>query len=95
MVESMSTTQVFLDIEEKRVVATLQEVAEGLDESQGETVLDFSSVRRIDSKTLQALEDLARVADQKGVKIVLRGVKVDVYKVLKLVKLTQRFFFAH
>lgn len=91
----MSTTDMFLNIDEKRVVATLQAFADGLDGSPGEAVLDFSCVRRIDSSTLQALEDLVRVADQKGVKIVLRGVNVDVYKVLKLVKLTQRFSFVH
>jgi hypothetical protein len=36
---------------------------------------------------------LARVADEKAVKVALRGVNVDVYKVLKLVKLTRRFSF--
>lgn len=95
MVVSMSTTEMVRSIEEERVVATLREVADGLDGSAGETVLDFSSVRRIDSRVVQALETLARVADDKGVKVVLRGVNVDVYKVLKLVKLTRTFSFAH
>jgi anti-anti-sigma regulatory factor len=90
----MSTTML-LSIEEKRVVATLQEIAKGLDGSAGEAVLDFSAVRRIDSSALQALQDLVRVADDKGVTVVLRGVNVDVYKVLKLVKLTERFSFVH
>ena len=89
------STEMFLSIEEERMVATLQEVAHGLDGSAGETVLDFSSVRRIDPSTLQALQDLVRVAEDKGVEVVLRGVNVDVYKVLKLVKLTQRFSFLH
>jgi len=57
--------------------------------------LDFASVRQIDSGALRALEDVARVADEQDVKIVLRGVNVDVYKVLKLVKLTQRFSFVN
>jgi len=77
------------------MVATLQEVADGLDGSVGEAVLDLSSVHRIDSRRLQALQDLVRVADDKSVKVVLRGVNVDVYKVLKLIKLTQRFSFVH
>ena len=34
---------------------------------------------------------VARIADEKSVKVVLRGVSVDVYKVLKLVKLAHRF----
>jgi hypothetical protein len=36
---------------------------------------------------------LAGAADEKAVKVALRGVHVDVYKVLKLVKLTPRFSF--
>jgi len=91
----MSTRGMFLSIDEERAVATLHEVAEGLKGSPGEAVLDFSSVRRIDPGTLQALEDLVRIADDKAVKIVLRGVNVDVYKVMKLVKLTPRFSFVH
>ena len=60
---------------------------------QGEVVLDFSSVRRIDPSALRAMEKLAGIADDKAVKVVLRGVNVDIYKVLKLVKLTPRFSF--
>jgi len=89
----MSETAIFLNMDEERVVPALQEATSGLDGAQGEVVLDFSSVRRIDSGALRALEEFARVADEKAVKIVLRGVNVDVYKVLKLVKLTQRFSF--
>jgi anti-anti-sigma regulatory factor len=91
----MSTTDMILNVDEERVCTTLQELADGLDGSVGEAVLDFSSVRRIDPATLRALEDLVRIADEKAVKIVLRGINVDVYKVLKLVKLTQRFSFVH
>jgi anti-anti-sigma regulatory factor len=42
---------------------------------------------------VQALEELADRADEKGIKVALRGVNVDVYKVLKLVKLSSRFAF--
>jgi anti-anti-sigma regulatory factor len=91
----MATNAVFLNIDETRVVAALCEAAEKLDGTEGEAVLDFSSVRRIDSAGVRALEELARVADEKNVKVVLRGVNVDVYKVLKLIKLTGRFSFAN
>jgi anti-anti-sigma regulatory factor len=73
-------------VEEERIVPLLQEAADGLVRAQGEVVLDFSGVRRIDSRALRAMEDFARVAEEKAVKIVLRGVNVDVYKVLKLNK---------
>jgi len=56
-------------------------------------VLDFSSVRRVDEGALQAIEGLARVAAQKAVRVVLCGVDVHVYKVLKLARLTWRFSF--
>lgn len=90
----MSTKTVVLNIDEKRIVPVLQEAA-GNFAGYGETVLDFSSVRRIDSIALHTLEEFARVADDKAVRVLLRGVNVDVYKVLKLVKLTQRFAFVN
>jgi anti-anti-sigma regulatory factor len=94
MVVSMATIAVLPNIDEERVAASLQEAATGFD-GPGEAVLDFSSVCRVAPTVLRALEELARVADDKGVRVVLRGVSVDVYKVLKLVKLTQRFTFVN
>ncbi|MBZ5685270.1 MAG: STAS domain-containing protein [Acidobacteriia bacterium] len=91
----MAMIAVFLNIDEERVVLDLQEAGRNLDCTQGEAVLDFSSVRRIDSTALQAMEEFARIADEKSVKVVLRGVSVDVYKVLKLVKLAHRFSFVN
>jgi anti-anti-sigma regulatory factor len=77
------------------IVPALQDAVEKLDGVAGEVVLDFMSVNRIDSSALRAMEGLAAIADQKAVKIVLRDVNVDVYKVLKLVKLARRFSFAN
>jgi anti-anti-sigma regulatory factor len=50
-------------------------------------------VRRIDPSALRAIEEFAGTADDKGVKVVLCGVNVDVYKVLKLMRLAPRFSF--
>jgi len=86
-------TMMLVNIEEERVISAMKEAAEKLDQAGGEMVLDFVSVRRIDSSSLQAMEGLASLAAQKSVKVVLRGVNVDVYKVLKLVKLAPRFCF--
>lgn len=80
-------------IEEDRVVQGLLEAGKTLDSAAGEVVLDFSSVRRIDASALRALEEFAVVADDQGVRAVLSGVNVGVYKVLKLVRLTSRFSF--
>ena len=71
-----------------------QEAAEKLDSAQGEAVLDFSSVGRIDSGALRALEEFVDAAGQKSVKVVVRGASVGVYKMPKLAKLESRFSFA-
>jgi anti-anti-sigma regulatory factor len=93
MVMSMAMIAVWLKIDEESVVQALREAGEKLDSVEGEVALDFSSVRRIDPSALRAMAEFACMADDKGVKVVLRGVNVDVYKVLKLVKLTSRFSF--
>ena len=89
----MAMISVLLKIDEEHVVDALREAADKLDSSDGEVVLDFSSVCKIAPSAIQALENLASVANNKSVKVVLRGVNVDVYKVLKLVKLASRFSF--
>lgn len=58
-----------------------------LDAAKGEVVLDFSAVSRIDASELRALENLAHAAEAKSVKLSVCGVNVDIYKVLKLVRI--------
>jgi len=87
----MAMIAVWLKIDEERVVQGLQEAGERLDSIEGEMALDLSSLRRIDPNALRAMEEFADIADTKGVKVVLRGVDVGVYKVLKLVNLASRF----
>ena len=89
----MTMNAEWLEIDGERVVTALQVAREALDSAQNDVVLDFSFVRRIDPSALRAMEKLAGIADDKAVKVVLRGVNVDIYKVLKLVKLTSRFSF--
>ena len=89
----MEIISVRLNIEEKRVVPALQEAGEKLENTKGDALLDFSSVCRIDSSALRAMEEFVGVANDKGVQVVLSGVSVGVYKVLKLAKLASRFSF--
>jgi len=89
----MAMIAVWLKIDEEHVDHALQEAGKKLDSVDGEVALDFSSVDRIDSSALRAMEEFADMADDKGIKVVLRGVNVGVYKVLKLVRLTSRFSF--
>ena len=84
---------VWLNVDGGGIVPALQEAIEKMDGAGGEVILDFLPVRRIDPSALRAMEGLAAIADKKVVKLVLRDVNIDVYKVLKLAKLARRFSF--
>jgi anti-anti-sigma regulatory factor len=85
---------VWLKVDGEHVGYTLQEALAKLDGAQGDLVLDFSSVHRIDPSALRAMENLANTVNGEA-KVALHGVNIDVYKVLKLMKLTPRFSFPH
>jgi len=89
----MATIAVWVKIDGEHLADSLLGGRDRLDGADGEVVFDFSSVRRVDPGALRAMEEVARAADEKTVKVVLRGVNIDVYKVLKLVNLTPRFSF--
>jgi anti-anti-sigma regulatory factor len=71
----------------------IQEAIAKVNSGQSEVTLDFSSVRRIDTDMVGALEELARLAGSTSAKVVLRAVNTDIYRVLKQLRLTQRFTF--
>ncbi len=81
-----------LSIEENNAMHALEKALENLN-GGGELVLDFAAVQRIDPRALMALERLASAASDARTRLVLRRVNVDVYKVLKLVKLAPRLSF--
>ena len=89
----MGTLAVMFKIDGEGVVLALQQAGERLDTANGQAVLDFSAVRRVDPAGLCAMQELAAIADGRGVKLALRGVNIGVYKVLKLAKLASRFSF--
>jgi ABC-type transporter Mla MlaB component len=91
----MAMIAAWIKIDEAQILQSLLDAGERLNNAEGEVVLDFSSVRRIDAGDLRALEDLMRKADDKSVKVGLRGVNVNIYKVFKLVKLASRFSFVN
>jgi anti-anti-sigma regulatory factor len=84
-----------LKVDEELAVEALQAARDMLEHADGEVVMDFSAVQRIDARTVKALEDLANKADDRQVRVALCGVNVDAYKVLKLVQLAQRFTFVN
>ena len=85
-------TPAYVEIASDGVAQALDVARENL-ESGDELTLDFSRVPRIEARDLRALEALAKTGEEKGANISLRGVNVEVYKVLKLARLTSRFSF--
>jgi anti-anti-sigma regulatory factor len=91
----MTTVAEYYKIDGEHVEQSLNPVREKLGTDSGEVVLDFSSVLRIDTNGLHAIEELSVAAEKLPAKIVFRGVHVSIYKVLKLARLTSRFSFAN
>jgi anti-anti-sigma regulatory factor len=89
----MAKTVPVLKVDEERTLEAIQDACEKLDGAAGEIVLDFSSVGRLDPSALKAMRVFAVTADSKAVRVVLHRVNVEIYKVLKLVTLTERFSF--
>jgi len=92
MAVHMGISSTIVNIDQQRVTAALDQAAKKLN-SEAEVALDLSSVRRLDASDVQRLENFARVANEKKVKVLLRGVNVDIYKALKLTKLAGEFWF--
>lgn len=89
----MGANTIWLEVEGEGVIPAVEVALEKLNDAGDEVILDFSSVARIDTGALRAMESLATTADKKAVKIALRGVNVEVYRVLKLMQLAPRFSF--
>jgi anti-anti-sigma regulatory factor len=89
------TIAVLRKVDNQNVASALQEVEKSLNRAQGEVVIDLSSVARLDGIALSSLAEFANKAETASVKIILRGVNVDVYKVLVLMRLTSRFSFVN
>ncbi len=93
--DAKATVALWLKVRDESVIDDLLEACDRLYGADGEVVLDCSSVRRMDTRAIAALEQLAACAEEQGVHVVLRGVNVEVYKVLKLLKLAPQFTFVN
>jgi anti-anti-sigma regulatory factor len=74
-------------------IELLHEAMEKVKAGQGEVTVDFASLPRIDAGVVRELEALAALADDRSARVLLRAVNTDVYRVLKQLKLAQRFSF--
>ncbi|HZQ96037.1 MAG TPA: STAS domain-containing protein [Candidatus Sulfotelmatobacter sp.] len=84
-----------MSLKETDMISGLRSAAAQLSGDDGELNMDFSCIARIDAGAMRALEDLARKAEERRVKVVLSGVNVNVYKTLKLARLSRRFSFVN
>ena len=89
----MPTNDIWVNSDGSRRIHGLDKALEGLETAEGRIVLDFSAVHRIDGGAIRILSSLAARAGERAVEVVLRDVSIDVYKVLKLVRLESRFTF--
>jgi len=89
----MATISMTPTLERDAIAQAVHNCREQVDNAGGEPTLDLSSLRRIDSTLLKAMEELAAAAGRKNTMVALQGVNIGVYKVLKLMKLASRFTF--
>jgi anti-anti-sigma regulatory factor len=89
----MATIAEWVRVDAERLVQSLQDAHLKLGFADGELVLDMCSVTKVNGRAISALDTLAAAAAEKKIKLVLRAVNIDVYRVLKVARLTERFSF--
>ncbi|HVZ19214.1 MAG TPA: STAS domain-containing protein [Terriglobales bacterium] len=89
----MATIAEWVKMDANNLEQSLHEAREKLNCADRELVLDFAAIGRIGSNALIALEQLSASAQEKSVKLVLRGVTVEIYRVLQAAKLAKHFSF--
>jgi ABC-type transporter Mla MlaB component len=95
MVVPMATIALLSKLTEESASPLLREAGQKLAGAEGEVVVDFSSLLRITAAELNLVKEFVGKSDAKNVKVVLRGVNVDIYKVLTLTNLASRFSFVN
>jgi anti-anti-sigma regulatory factor len=89
----MATVAEWIKISNEHLARDLQTAREKLEIANGELVLDWASVSRMGADSLAAIATLADTADEKSVRLIFRGVNIDIYRVLKLSNLSGRITF--
>jgi hypothetical protein len=86
----MTMIDVWVELDGSRAGQALHEATEKLDSAGGDVFLDFSRC----GGSIQGgcgRWRISRAADDKAVMVTLRGINVDIHKVLKLATLSSRF----
>lgn len=91
----MSPVAEWWKVDGDNVAQSLQNALEKLSSADGELVLDLSAVIRLQTDALSTLGHIASTAESQKIKVGLRGLSVDAYRVLKLAGLSPRFTLLH
>jgi anti-anti-sigma regulatory factor len=86
----MATVAILVSLEDGALAAELEKAIATLENGEREVVLDFSSVHRLSAGEVHAIDGFTRTAEDKGVKVRVRGLGVDLYRALKLARLSSR-----
>ena len=89
----MAIVSEWLKMDDKHMRESLNAACARLQEGETELVLDFSAVKRLDAEALLRLGEIAAIAESKKARIAIRGINVDVYRVLKTARMASRFTF--
>ena len=71
----------------------LKAAMERLDGGHDDVMLDLSGVGLLEPQALRAFEQLAQKCREKSTRVLVHGVNIRVYKVLKTVRLADQFSF--
>jgi anti-anti-sigma regulatory factor len=80
-------------IDGEHIVQQLNDICRQLGSEGPEVLLDFFLAQTLDTEGIRALEELAAGAGNENAKVVLRGVNIEMYKVMKLAGLSDKFTF--
>ena len=86
----MANIAILVSLEDGALAAELEQAIAMLENGEREVVLDFSSVHRLSAGEVRAIDEFTRTAEDKGVKVRVRGLGVDLYRALKLARLSSR-----
>ena len=80
-------------IDGEHVAQQLNDIREKLATEGPEVLLDFFLAQALDPADIRALDELATSASAESTKLFVRGINIEMYKVLKLAGLTEKFEF--
>ncbi|HUN88968.1 MAG TPA: STAS domain-containing protein [Terriglobales bacterium] len=89
----MAIVAEWLKMDNDHLLETLESARAKLISGECELVLDFSSVKQLDSAALNRVCELAASASEKKARVGLKSVNVAIYRVLKTAQIASSFIF--